>query len=65
LTIWHERFGHLGEQTLKLFLHKNLDIGMRAKTDYQLDFCIGCVVGKQCKSPFQELLQNFTTLLWN
>jgi hypothetical protein len=27
---------------------------MNVKTDHQLDFCIGCVVGKQCKNPFQK-----------
>jgi hypothetical protein len=66
LTIWHGRFGHLGEQNFKLLLHKNLVIGMRAKIDCQFDFCIVCVIGKQCKNPFQEGdLQNFTTLPWN
>ncbi len=34
---------------------------MCAKIDCQLDFCIGCDVDKQCKSPFQEGdPQNFT-----
>jgi hypothetical protein len=41
LTIWHERFGHLNKLNLKLFLQKNLIIGMNVKTNHQLDFCIG------------------------
>jgi hypothetical protein len=27
---------------------------MNVKTDHQLDFCKGCVVGKQCRNPFQK-----------
>jgi hypothetical protein len=54
LTIWNERFGHLSKQNLKLLLQKNIVVGMNAKTNHQLDFCKGCVVGKQCRNPFQK-----------
>jgi hypothetical protein len=27
---------------------------MNVKIDHQLDFYISCVVGKQCRSPFQK-----------
>jgi hypothetical protein len=48
LTIWHERFGHLGEQNLKLFIQKNLIAGMDPKLDCsKLAFYVGCANGKK------------------
>jgi hypothetical protein len=54
LTIWHEKFGHLRDQNLKLLVQKKLITKMDPKLDCQLAFYVGCANGKRCKNPFQK-----------
>lgn len=45
--LWHLRYGHLHEKGLKLLVQKNMVVGLpKVKS---LDFCEGCVYGKQSR----------------
>ncbi|GKD13030.1 retrovirus-related pol polyprotein from transposon TNT 1-94, partial [Tanacetum coccineum] len=49
-NIWHLRYGHLSINGLQLLEHKNMVIGL-PKID-NIDFCEGCVYGKQSRPSF-------------
>ncbi|KAK3007373.1 hypothetical protein RJ639_016049 [Escallonia herrerae] len=48
-TLWHHRLGHLSESGMKILHSKNALPGMK---NIQLDFCEGCVYGKQKRVSF-------------
>ncbi|KAK3038368.1 hypothetical protein RJ639_030268 [Escallonia herrerae] len=50
-TLWHHRLGHLSESGMKILHSKNALLGMK---NIQLDFCEGCVYGKQKRVSFQR-----------
>ena len=48
--LWHLRYGHLNVKGLQLLGNKNMVVGMPKINS--LNFCEGCVYGKQCRPPF-------------
>ncbi|KAK3005783.1 hypothetical protein RJ639_017384 [Escallonia herrerae] len=50
-TLWHHRLGHLSESGMKILHSKNALPGMK---NIQLDFCEGCVYGKQKRVSFRK-----------
>ncbi|KAK2999025.1 hypothetical protein RJ639_024468 [Escallonia herrerae] len=50
-TLWHHRLGHLSESGMKILYSKNALPGMK---NIQLDFCEGCVYGKQKRDNFRR-----------
>ncbi|KAK3027346.1 hypothetical protein RJ639_041587 [Escallonia herrerae] len=50
-TLWHHRLGHLSESGMRIVHSKNALPGMK---NIQLDFCTGCVYGKQKQVSFQR-----------
>ncbi|KAK3021867.1 LOW QUALITY PROTEIN: hypothetical protein RJ639_047789 [Escallonia herrerae] len=50
-TLWHHRLGHLSESDMKILHSKNALPGMK---NIQLDFCEGCVYGKQKQVSFRR-----------
>jgi transposase InsO family protein len=53
-TIWHERFGHLGEQNLNQLSKKKLVDGLPNLDLVPVQPCGGCLAGKQHKHPFNS-----------
>ncbi|KAK2997398.1 hypothetical protein RJ639_024918 [Escallonia herrerae] len=50
-TLWHHRLGHLSESGMRILHSKNALPGMK---NIQLDFCAGCVDGKQKRVSFRR-----------
>ncbi|KAK3020979.1 hypothetical protein RJ639_046966 [Escallonia herrerae] len=50
-TLWHHRLGHLSESGMRILHSKNALPGMK---NIQLDFCEGCVYGKQKRVSFRR-----------
>ncbi|KAK2972111.1 hypothetical protein RJ640_013845 [Escallonia rubra] len=50
-TLWHHRLGHLSESGMKILHSNNALPGMKS---IQLDFCEGCVYGKQKRVSFRK-----------
>ncbi|KAK3033603.1 hypothetical protein RJ639_034719 [Escallonia herrerae] len=50
-TLWHHRLGHLSESGMRILHSKNALPGIK---NIQLDFCEGCVYGKQKRVSFQK-----------
>ena len=48
---WHERFGHLNFEALKLLNNKEIVLGM-PRVDHVEQFCDTCVLTKQRWLPF-------------
>ena len=48
--VWHLRYGHLNIKGLQLLGNKEMVVGL-PKID-SLNFCEGCVYGKQCRPSF-------------
>lgn len=53
--LWHQRLGHLGEQSLKDMSHRDLVKGLKVLRSAELSFCEGCVEGKMHRRPFQSV----------
>lgn len=52
-TIWHARLGHLGAETLKTMVRKEVVIGM-PKITVEKKTCSSCMLGKQARRPFPQ-----------
>ena len=52
--IWHQRYGHLGIQNLKILSSKILVEGFDFDTTKNLEFCKPCADGKNHLIPFQK-----------
>lgn len=50
--LWHQRYGHLNESSLKLLGHKEMVYGIPAIDE--VEFCEGCVYGKQSRISFPK-----------
>lgn len=50
-TTWHARLGHIGENTLKTMINKELVTGI-PKLMVEKDTCASCLLGKQTRRPF-------------
>ncbi|KAL2092442.1 hypothetical protein ACEWY4_012240 [Coilia grayii] len=51
-TIWHQRFGHLGVQNLKMLAKKQLVEGLDYDVLKDTDFCESCAEGKHHRGKF-------------
>ena len=54
LQLWHERYGHLGVNSLKLLSNQKLVDGLELNPSEEIKFCEGCVKGKQTRSSFPK-----------
>ena len=52
--VWHRRYGHLNEQSLKKLVADGMVTGLQFDTSKILSFCKGCVEGKLHKSSFPK-----------
>lgn len=52
--IWHQRFGHLNERSLRTLASKQLVHDFDYNTSKQIPFCKSCVEGKLHKTPFSS-----------
>ena len=52
--LWHQRFGHLGKNNLRLLQERKLVKGMNFILAEDQEVCISCVKGKQIKTPFPK-----------
>ncbi|WZZ46597.1 hypothetical protein YC2023_042856 [Brassica napus] len=50
-TLWHARLGHIGAETLKAMVRKDLVIGM-PRISVEKETCVSCMYGKQTRRPF-------------
>ena len=53
-TLWHRRFGHLGERGLRKLAKDNLVNGFDYDPAKGVDFCESCVRGKIHRCPFPD-----------
>jgi hypothetical protein len=52
MDLWHQRLGHLGVDNIRLMETQRLVEGLSISPKDSLDFCEGCVLGKQSRLPF-------------
>ena len=50
--LWHQNFGHLGKNNLRLLQERKLVKGMNYIHAEDQEGCVSCVKGKQTKSLF-------------
>ncbi len=44
--LWHQRLGHINDQTLTKAIKDNIIVGSRINPNYVVSFCEGCTLGK-------------------
>ena len=52
-TTWHARLGHIGSESLKTMVRKELVIGL-PKLSVDKETCTSCLLGKQARKPFPK-----------
>lgn len=52
-TTWHARLGHIGSESLKTMVKKELVIGL-PKISVDKETCASCLLGKQARRPFPK-----------
>ena len=52
--LWHQRFGHLSRNNLRLLRDQKLVSGMDFQSAKESDFCEGCAHGKQNRASFPK-----------
>ena len=61
LDLWHQRFGHLGYDSLKQLNDKDLVNGLQINSDGACDNkCEGCALGKQHRNSFPKKSERVT-----
>ena len=64
IELWHQRYGHLGYDNLKLLNDKEMVDGLNIDTKEAVDRnCEGCAMGKQHRQPFPTKSQSTATKL--
>lgn len=53
LDLWHERLCHIGEQTIRTLVRKQLATGISIQEKDKLSFCEGCVFGRMTRKPYK------------
>ena len=53
--LWHERLGHVNENTLREMVKKSAVNGLKMPVFNSLSFCKGCVEGKLSRKPFKSI----------
>ena len=61
LSLWHQRFGHLNCNDVKLLHDQNLVTGMSLSSCDKVDGCHGCALGKSTRNPFPKKSENKST----
>ncbi len=51
--LWHHRFGHLNEQSMRTLVKKELVNQLDYDTSGEIGICEPCIGGKQCKNSFK------------
>ena len=51
--LWHRRFGHLNEQSMKKVVKKDLVSQLDCDVSGEIGICEACIGGKQCKNSFK------------
>ena len=59
--LWHRRFGHLNEQSMKKLVKKDLVSQLDCDMSGGIGICKACIGGKQCKNSFKQ--SDTTTLM--
>lgn len=62
-NLWHKRFGHLGEQNLKLLSRNELVCDFNYDVSKSIEFCEPCAFGKNHRSKFPESRTRSTRVL--
>ena len=52
-TTWHARLGHIGAESLKTMVRKDLVVGL-PKLTVEKETCKSCLLGKQARHPFPQ-----------
>ena len=52
--LWHQRFGHLSRNNLRLLRDQNLVSGIDFQSTKESEFCEGCAHGKQKRASFPK-----------
>ena len=52
--LWHRRFGHRNEQSMRKLVKKGLVNQLDYDTSGEIGICEACIGGKQCKNSFQR-----------
>ena len=52
--LWHRRFGHLNEQSMRKLAREELVNHLDYSTSGEIGVCEACIGGKQCKSTFEQ-----------
>ena len=55
VDLWHQRLGHVSEQTLKKIAQEELMTGVKIPKSQTMSFCEGCVKGKATKLPIKPV----------
>ena len=55
MDLWHQRLGHVGEQSLRDMVSREMVGGVKLAKITQLHFCEGCVEGKMKRKPFHPV----------
>ena len=58
-SLWHKRFGHIGQNSLNEIIRKQCVLGLDIKPG-KIGFCDSCVEGKHCRDPFSVRWKGFT-----
>ena len=51
--LWHQRFGHLNEQSMKKLVDRDLVSQLDHNMSGEVGVCEACIGGKQCKNSFK------------
>ena len=60
--LWHRRFGHLNEQSMKTLVKKDLVSQLDYDTSKNIGICEACIGGKQCKNSFKPRIRYSSAL---
>lgn len=52
-TLWHRRYGHIGNTGLKKLVKYNMVEGIEKFQLIKIDFCEPCIKGKMSRKPFE------------
>ena len=61
--LWHQRYGHLGEQNLKSLANSELVKDFDYNASKNIGFCESCIGGKQHRAPFDSSERHTVELL--
>ena len=54
LELWHQRLGHVNQETIKTMSSKDIIKDLHVEKDSKIDFCESCTLGKQTREQFPK-----------